>query len=162
MGGAAFRDARIRVVLGAIIRAGAYIAPGAVLDSWSTVGFNAQLGAHCHISGGVGLDGVIEPIGDNPVVIEDNVFIGARSEVAEGVTVCSRAVIGMGISPGASTLIIDRVSVEVPTNAVVIVGNRDDPKLPGVSLACAVIVKYADECTRSKTALSDLVRELNL
>ncbi|SDW81459.1 2,3,4,5-tetrahydropyridine-2,6-dicarboxylate N-succinyltransferase [Pseudomonas syringae] len=180
---AAFRDARIRVVPGAVVRAGAYIAPGAVLmpcfinigayvgegtmiDTWSTVGSCAQVGARCHISGGVGLGGVLEPIGDNPVVIEDNVFIGARSEVAEGVIVRSGAVIGMGVYLGASTPIIDRATGEVrfgevPANAVVIAGNRADPKLPGVSLACAVIVKYVDERTRSKTALNDLVRALS-
>ncbi|MFI8224016.1 2,3,4,5-tetrahydropyridine-2,6-dicarboxylate N-succinyltransferase [Pseudomonas sp. NPDC085632] len=180
---AAFRDARIRVVPGAVVRAGAYIAPGAVLmpcfinigayvgegtmiDTWSTVGSCAQVGARCHISGGVGLGGVLEPIGNNPVVIEDNVFIGARSEVAEGVIVRNGAVIGMGVYLGASTPIIDRATGdvrfgEVPANAVVIAGNRADPKLPGVSLACAVIVKYVDERTRSKTSLNDLVRELS-
>lgn len=180
---AAFRDACIRVVPGAVVRAGAYIAPGAVLmpcfinigsyvgegtmiDTWSTVGSCAQVGAHCHISGGVGLGGVLEPIGDNPVIIEDNVFIGARSEIAEGVIVRNGAVIGMGVYLGASTPIIDRETGgvhfgEVPANAVLIAGNRADPKLPGVSLACAVIVKYVDERTRSKTALNDLVRELS-
>ncbi|WP_447894999.1 2,3,4,5-tetrahydropyridine-2,6-dicarboxylate N-succinyltransferase [Vreelandella sp. GE22] len=179
----AFRNARIRVVPGAVVRAGAYIGPGAVLmpcfinigayvgegtmiDTWSTVGSCAQVGAHCHISGGVGLGGVLEPLGDNPVVIEDNVFIGARSEVAEGVIVRSGAVIGMGVYLSASTPIIDRASGEVrygevPTNAVVIAGSRADPKLPGVSLSCAVIVKYVDERTRSKTTLNDLVRALS-
>ncbi|RLM06689.1 2,3,4,5-tetrahydropyridine-2,6-dicarboxylate N-succinyltransferase [Gibbsiella quercinecans] len=180
---ASFRDARIQVVPGAVVRAGLYIALGVVLmpciinvgayigegtmsDTWATVGSCAQVGAHCHISGGVGLGGVLEPIGDNPVVIEDNVFIGARSEVAEGIIVHSGAVIGMGVYLSASTPIVDRASGEVhfgevPANAVVIAGNRADPKLPGVSLFCAVIVKYVDERTHSKTALNDLIRELS-
>ncbi|MDT9687042.1 2,3,4,5-tetrahydropyridine-2,6-dicarboxylate N-succinyltransferase [Streptomyces sp. P9(2023)] len=176
-----FEKARIRVVPGAVVRRGAYVAPGAVLmpsfvnigayvgagtmiDTWATVGSCAQVGERCHISGGAGIGGVLEPIGDNPVVIEDDVFVGARSEIAEGVRVRTGAVIGMGVYLGASTPIVDRATGEVtrgevPENAVVVPGARTDPKRPELSTYAAVIVKYADERTRGKTALNDLVRD---
>ncbi len=176
-----FEKARIRVVPGAVVRYGAYVAPGAVLmpsfvnigayvgagtmiDTWATVGSCAQVGERCHISGGAGIGGVLEPIGDNPVIIEDDVFVGARSEIAEGVRVRRGAVIGMGVFLGASTPIVDRVSGEVlrgevPENAVVVPGTRTDPGRPEISISAAVIVKYADERTRGKTALNDLVRD---
>jgi 2,3,4,5-tetrahydropyridine-2-carboxylate N-succinyltransferase/putative acetyltransferase len=176
-----FPAARIRVVPGAVVRRGAYLGPGVVLmpcfvnvgahigagtmiDTWATVGSCAQVGERCHISGGAGLGGVLEPIGEEPVVIEDDVFVGARSEIAEGVRVCRGAVIGMGVYLGRSTPIVDRASGEVsygevPEDAVVVSGTRADPRHPDISLYCAVIVKYADERTRGKTALNDLVRD---
>ncbi|MCT9008476.1 2,3,4,5-tetrahydropyridine-2,6-dicarboxylate N-succinyltransferase [Streptomyces sp. NPDC054766] len=176
-----FEKSRIRVVPGAVVRHGAYVAPGVVLmpsfvnigayvgagtmiDTWATVGSCAQIGERCHISGGAGIGGVLEPIGDNPVVIEDDVFIGARSEVAEGVRVRRGAVIGMGVYLGASTPIVDRATGEVlrgevPEDAVVVAGARTDPRRPEISTYAAVIVKYADERTRGKTALNDLVRD---
>jgi 2,3,4,5-tetrahydropyridine-2,6-dicarboxylate N-succinyltransferase/diaminopimelate decarboxylase len=176
-----FARARIRAVPGAVVRYGAYVAPGAVLmpsfinvgafvgadtmiDTWATVGSCAQVGERCHISGGAGLGGVLEPIGDGPVIIEDGVFVGARSEIAEGVRVRRGAVIGMGVYLGRSTPILDRAtgetrSGEVPENAVVVAGARADPRRPGLSTYSAVIVKYADERTRAKTALTDLVRD---
>jgi 2,3,4,5-tetrahydropyridine-2,6-dicarboxylate N-succinyltransferase len=176
-----FQAASIRVVPGAVARYGSYIAPGAVLmpcfvnvgayigpgtmiDTWATVGSCAQIGARCHISGGAGIGGVLEPIGEQPVLIEDDVFVGARSEVAEGVRVRSGAVIGMGVFLGRSTPIIDRASGEisygeVPENAVIVAGARTDPRRPDISVYAAVIAKYADERTRGKTALNDLVRD---
>ncbi|TDC00817.1 2,3,4,5-tetrahydropyridine-2,6-dicarboxylate N-succinyltransferase [Micromonospora fluostatini] len=176
-----FEKSRLRVVPGAVVRYGAYVAPGAVLmpsfvnvgayvgagtmvDTWATVGSCAQIGERCHISGGAGIGGVLEPIGDNPVVIEDDVFVGARSEVAEGVRVRTGAVIGMGVYLGRSTPIVDRATGEVtygevPENAVVVAGARATAQQPGLSVYAAVIVKYADERTRGKTALNDLVRD---
>jgi 2,3,4,5-tetrahydropyridine-2-carboxylate N-succinyltransferase/putative acetyltransferase len=176
-----FLEARIRVVAGAVVRRGAYVGPGAVLmpsfvnigayvgagtmiDTWATVGSCAQVGTRCHISGGAGLGGVLEPIGGVPVVIEDEVFVGARSEIAEGVRVRRGAVIGMGVFLGASTPIVDRASGEVrygevPENAVVVPGSRATAQQPGLSTYAAVIVKYADASTRGKTALDDLFRE---
>ncbi|HEV2377249.1 MAG TPA: 2,3,4,5-tetrahydropyridine-2,6-dicarboxylate N-succinyltransferase [Streptosporangiaceae bacterium] len=176
-----FQAASIRVVPGVVARYGSYIGPGAVLmpcfvnvgayigagtmiDTWATVGSCAQIGARCHISGGAGIGGVLEPIGEQPVVVEDDVFVGARSEIAEGVRVRSGAVIGMGVFLGRSTPIIDRASGEVsygevPENAVVVPGARTDPRRPEISVYAAVIVKYADDRTRGKTALNDLVRD---
>lgn len=177
----AFRDAGIRVVPGAVVRYGAHIAPGTILmpcfvnvgahigaatmvDTWATIGSCAQVGARCHISGGAGIGGVLEPLGDLPVVVEDEVFVGARSEVAEGVRVRSGAVLAMGVYLGRSTPIVDRASGEVlygdvPENAVVVPGARADPRHPGLSTYAAVIVKYADDRTRGKTALNELVRD---
>ncbi len=176
-----FRESGIRVVPGAVVRHGAYVAPGVVLmpcfvnvgayvgagtmiDTWATVGSCAQIGKRCHISGGAGIGGVLEPLGDDPVVIEDEVFVGARSEVAEGVRVRRGAVLGMGVYLGRSTPIVDRASGEVhhgevPENAVVVPGARVDPRRPTISVYSAVIVKYADERTRGRTALNDLVRD---
>lgn len=176
-----FTAAEIRVVPGAVVRRGAYIARGAILmpcfvnigayvgertmiDTWATVGSCAQVGARCHISGGAGIGGVLEPIGDVPVVIEDDVFVGARAEIAEGVRVRRGAVVGMGVFIGRSTPIIDRASGnittgEVPENAVVVAGARADPQRPELSTYAAIIVKNADDRTRGKTALNPLVRE---
>ena len=181
-----FEKAGFRVVPDAVVRHSAYIAPGAVLmpcflnigcrvgegtmiDTWSTVGSCAQVGANCHISGGVGLGGVLEPLQAGPVIIEDDVFIGARSEVAEGVTVEKGSVISMGVFLGASTKIIDRESGEifrgcVPAYSVVIPGTLPSNKTlpdgsPAPSLACAVIVKRVDERTRSKTSVNELLRD---
>ncbi|MFY1700769.1 2,3,4,5-tetrahydropyridine-2,6-dicarboxylate N-succinyltransferase [Micromonospora sp. WMMA1923] len=176
-----FEKSRLRVVPGAVVRYGSHIAPGAVLmpsfvnvgayvgagtmvDTWATIGSCAQIGQRCHISGGAGIGGVLEPLGEQPVVIEDDVFVGARCEIAEGVRVRAGAVLGMGVYLGRSTPIVDRASGavsygEVPPNAVVVPGSRAVAQQPGLSLAAAVIVKYADERTRGKTALNDLVRD---
>lgn len=176
-----FTRARVRVVPGAVVRYGAYLGPGAILmpsfvnvgayvgagtliDTWATVGSCAQVGERCHISGGAGLGGVLEPVGDDPVIIEDGVFVGARSEIAEGVRVRQGAVIGMGVYLGRSTPIVDRATGEVgygevPPDAVVVAGARTDPRRPGLSVYAAVIVKYADRRTRDKTTLNDLVRD---
>ena len=180
-----FRAAGFRAVPGAIVRRGAYIAPGAVLmpsfvnlgarvgentmiDTWATVGSCAQIGANVHISGGTGIGGVLEPLQAGPVIIEDNAFIGARSEVAEGVVVETGAVISMGVFIGASTKIVDRASGavfmgRVPAYSVVVPGSLPGKPLPdgspGPSLYCAVIVKTVDAQTRSKTGINELLRD---
>ncbi len=175
-----FREAGFRMVPGSVVRRGSFIAKGAVLipsfvnigayvgentmiDTWATVGSCAQIGANVHISGGTGIGGVLEPLQAGPVIIEDNVFVGARSEVAEGVIVREGAVISMGVFLGASTKIIDRASGnvyrgEVPSYAVVVPGSLPDPK-GGPSLSCAVIVKTVDAQTRSKTGINELLRD---
>jgi len=179
-GEADFQNAGFRAVPGAIVRRGAFVAPGAVLmpsfvnigayvgegtmvDTWATVGSCAQIGSNVHISGGAGIGGVLEPIQAGPVIIEDNCFIGARSEVAEGVVVEEGSVLSMGVFLGASTKIVDRSSGEVvygrvPAYSVVVPGampGRDG----GPALACAVIVKRVDERTRSKTSINELLRD---
>ena len=182
---ARFREAGFRVVPGAVARRGAYIAKGAVLmpsfvnigayvgegtmvDTWATVGSCAQIGKGVHMSGGVGIGGVLEPLQAGPVVIEDNCFIGARSEVAEGVVVGEGAVLSMGVYLGASTKIVDRATGEVhigrvPPYAVVVPGSLPGKPLPdgtpGPSLYCAVIVKTVDAQTRSKTGINELLRD---
>jgi 2,3,4,5-tetrahydropyridine-2-carboxylate N-succinyltransferase len=175
-----FEAAGFRAVPGAIVRRGAYIAPGAVLmpsfvnigayvgegtmvDTWATVGSCAQIGRNVHISGGTGIGGVLEPLQAGPVIIEDNCFIGARSEVAEGVVVEEGAVISMGVFLGASTKIVDRATGEViygrvPAYSVVVPGTLPG-KDGGPSLACAVIVKRVDAQTRSKTGINELLRD---
>ncbi|MBI3440849.1 MAG: 2,3,4,5-tetrahydropyridine-2,6-dicarboxylate N-succinyltransferase [Proteobacteria bacterium] len=179
MGEKEFREAGFRAVPGCFVRTGAYIAPqvvlmpsfinvgayvdqGAMVDTWSTIGSCAQIGKNCHISGGVGIGGVLEPLQDSPVIIEDNCFIGARSEVAEGVIVETGSVLSMGVYLGASTKIVDRDSGEifmgrVPAYSVVVPGSLAgaDGK-PG--LYCAVIVKRVDEKTRAKTSINELLR----
>jgi 2,3,4,5-tetrahydropyridine-2-carboxylate N-succinyltransferase len=157
------------VLMPSFINVGAYVDEGTMIDTWSTVGSCAQIGKNCHISGGVGIGGVLEPLQADPVIIEDNVFIGARSEVAEGVRVEEGAVISMGVFLGASTKIIDRESGEVimgrvPAYSVVIPGTLPSGKTmpggqPAPSLACAVIVKRVDEKTRSKTGINELLRD---
>lgn len=180
-----FKAAGFRAVPHCVVRRSAYVAPGAVLmpsflnvgayvdsgtmiDTWSTVGSCAQVGKNCHISGGVGIGGVLEPLQAEPVIIEDNVFIGARSEVAEGVIVEEGSVISMGVFIGASTKIIDRATGEVhmgrvPAYSVVVPGTLPGKNLPdaspGPGLACAVIVKRVDEKTRSKTGVNELLRD---
>ena len=175
-----FEAAAFRAVPGAIVRRGAFIAPGAVLmpsfvnigarvgegamiDTWATVGSCAQIGRNVHISGGTGIGGVLEPLQAGPVIIEDDCFIGARSEVAEGVIVEQGAVLSMGVFIGASTKIVDRASGEVhygrvPAYSVVVPGTLPG-KDGGPSLACAVIVKRVDERTRSKTSINELLRD---
>ncbi len=175
-----FAQAGFRSVPGAIVRRGAYIAPGAVLmpsfvnlgayigegtmiDTWATVGSCAQIGRNVHISGGTGIGGVLEPLQAGPVIIEDDCFIGARSEVAEGVVVEQGAVLSMGVFLGASTKIVDRATGEViygrvPAYSVVVPGTLP-AKDGGPSLACAVIVKRVDERTRSKTSINELLRD---
>ena len=175
-----FQTAGFRAVPGSIVRRGAFIAPGAVLmpsfvnigayvgegtmvDTWATVGSCAQIGRNVHISGGAGIGGVLEPLQAGPVIIEDDCFIGARSEVAEGVVVEQGAVLSMGVFLGASTKIVDRASGEVhygrvPAYSVVVPGSLPG-KDGGPSLACAVIVKRVDERTRSKTSINELLRD---
>jgi 2,3,4,5-tetrahydropyridine-2-carboxylate N-succinyltransferase len=185
-GEAEFRAAGFRAVPGCIVRHSAYIAPGVVLmpsfvnlgahvgsgtmvDTWATVGSCAQIGKNVHISGGAGIGGVLEPLQAGPVVIEDNCFIGARSEVAEGVIVGEGSVLSMGVFLGQSTKIVDRATGEifmgrVPPYSVVVPGSLPAKPLPssneaGPSLACAVIVKRVDEQTRSKTSINELLRD---
>jgi 2,3,4,5-tetrahydropyridine-2-carboxylate N-succinyltransferase len=179
-----FSEAGFRAVPGAVVRRGAFIAKDAVLmpsftnigayvgegtmvDTWTTVGSCAQIGKHCHLSGGVGIGGVLEPLQANPVIIEDNCFVGARSEVAEGVIVREGSVIGMGVYLGQSTPIINRATGEtiygeVPPYSVVVSGNRPGKPMEGQnwgpSLYCAVIVKQVDAGTRSKTSVNELLR----
>ncbi len=180
-----FKAAGFRAVPGAVVRRSAYIAPnvilmpsfvnvgayvdsGTMVDTWATVGSCAQIGKNCHISGGAGIGGVLEPLQANPVVIEDDCFIGARSEVAEGVVVERGSVLSMGVFLGASTKIIDRATGEVfygrvPAYSVVVPGSLPGKPLPdgtpGPALYCAVIVKRVDERTRSKTSINDLLRD---
>ncbi len=175
-----FRAAGFRAVPGAIVRRSAFIAPGVVLmpsfvnlgayvdegtmiDTWATVGSCAQIGKRCHISGGAGIGGVLEPLQAGPVVIEDDCFIGARAEVAEGVVVRQGSVLSMGVYLGASTRIVDRATGdvfygEVPPYSVVVSGAMPGAS-GGPSLYCAVIVKKVDERTRAKTSINDLLRD---
>jgi 2,3,4,5-tetrahydropyridine-2-carboxylate N-succinyltransferase len=181
----AFRKAGFRAVPNAIVRRGAHIAPGVVLmpsfvnigahvesgtmvDTWATVGSCAQIGRNVHLSGGAGIGGVLEPLQANPTIIEDDCFIGARSEVVEGVIVGRGSVLSMGVFIGASTKIVDRATGEVfmgrvPPYSVVVAGALPGKNLPdgqpGPSLACAVIVKRVDEQTRSKTSINELLRD---
>jgi 2,3,4,5-tetrahydropyridine-2,6-dicarboxylate N-succinyltransferase len=175
-----FSAAGFRAVPGSIVRRSAYIAPNVVLmpsfvnlgayvdsgtmvDTWATVGSCAQIGKNCHISGGAGIGGVLEPLQAGPVIIEDNCFVGARSEVAEGVIVRTGSVLSMGVFIGASTKIVDRESGqvlqgEVPAYSVVVPGTLPG-KNGGPGLYCAVIVKRVDEKTRSKTSINELLRD---
>ena len=180
-----FRAAGFRAVPNCIVRRSAFIAPGVVLmpsfvnvgayvdsgtmvDTWATVGSCAQIGKNCHISGGTGIGGVLEPLQAGPVIIEDNCFIGARAEVAEGVVVEEGSVLSMGVYIGASTKIVDRTTGEihmgrVPAYSVVVSGSLPGKPLPdgspGPSLYCAVIVKRVDEKTRAKTSINELLRD---
>jgi 2,3,4,5-tetrahydropyridine-2-carboxylate N-succinyltransferase len=182
---ARFRAAGFRAVPGAVVRRSAYIAPGVVLmpsfvnlgahvgegtmiDTWATVGSCAQIGKSCHISGGAGIGGVLEPLQAEPVIIEDRCFIGARSEVAEGAIVREGAVLAMGVFIGASTRVVDRATGEtfqgeVPPYAVVVPGALPGKPMqngmPGPALCCAVIVKRVDEKTRAKTSINELLRD---
>jgi 2,3,4,5-tetrahydropyridine-2,6-dicarboxylate N-succinyltransferase len=177
---ARFREAGIRVVPGAIAREGAFIAPGCVLmpsfvnigaylgpgtmvDTWASIGSCAQIGANCHISAGSGIGGVLEPMQANPTIIGDNCFIGARSEIVEGVIVGEGSVVAMGVFITQSTKIVHRATGEVvrgriPPYSVVVPGTLPDPA-GGPSLACAVIIKTVDAGTRAKTAINDLLRD---
>ena len=153
------------VLMPCFINLGAYVDQGTMIDTWASVGSCAQVGKNCHISGGPGIGGVLEPLQAGPVIIEDNCFIGARSEIAEGVLVEEGAVISMGVYIGASTKIIDRetgkvIYGKVPAYSVVVPGSSPNTKNPkGPSLYCAVIVKKVDEKTRSKTSINDLLRD---
>ena len=175
-----FQKAGLRAVPPAAVRRGAYIAPGVVLmpsytnigayvgegtmiDTWASVGSCAQVGKNCHISAGTGIGGVLEPLQANPTIIEDNCFIGARSEVVEGVIVGEGSVIAMGVFITQSTKIVNRQTGEIsygriPPYSVVVPGTLPDPK-GGPSLACAVIVKTVDEGTRAKTSINELLRD---
>ncbi len=180
-----FQAAGFRAVPGAVVRRSAYVAPGVVLmpsfvnvgayvdratmvDTWATVGSCAQIGRNVHLSGGVGIGGVLEPLQANPTIIEDDCFIGARSEVVEGVIVERGSVLSMGVFISASTRIIDRTTGDVfygrvPAYSVVVPGSMPGKPLPdgspGPSLSCAVIVKRVDERTRSKTSINELLRD---
>ena len=182
---ARFREAGLRAVPNCVVRHSAYIAPGVVLmpcfvnlgayvdsgtmiDTWATVGSCAQVGKNCHISGGAGIGGVLEPLQAGPVVLENNCFVGARSEVAEGVIVREGAVLSMGVFIGASTRIIDRETGEtfqgeVPAYSVLVPGSLPGGPtkkgIPGPNLYCAVIVKRVDETTRAKTSINELLRD---
>ena len=156
------------VLMPSFVNIGAYVGEGTMVDSWATVGSCAQIGKNVHLSGGVGIGGVLEPLQANPVVIEDNCFIGARAEVAEGVIVEEGAVLSMGVYLGASTKIIDRATGEVfigrvPAYSVVVPGSLPGKPLPdgtpGPSLYCAVIVKRVDAQTRAKTGINELLRD---
>ncbi len=175
-----FDKAGLRAVPGAIVRRGAYIAPGVVLmpsfvnigarvgagtmvDTWASIGSCAQVGEHCHISAGAGIGGVLEPLQANPTIIEDNCFIGARSEVVEGMIVREGSVLAMGVFISASTKIVERktgkiIYGEIPPYSVVVPGALPDEN-GGPSLACAVIVKTVDEKTRAKTGVNELLRD---
>ena len=182
--GGDFEEAGFRAVPGAIVRRsahiaknvvlmpsfvnlGAHVGEGTMVDTWATVGSCAQIGRNVHLSGGVGIGGVLEPLQAGPVIIEDNCFIGARSEVVEGCIVREGAVLGMGVFIGQSTKIVDRATGEVfygevPAYSVVVAGTLPGKPLangePGPSLYCAVIVKRVDEKTRSKTSINELLR----
>jgi 2,3,4,5-tetrahydropyridine-2-carboxylate N-succinyltransferase len=185
-GASEFEAAGFRAVPSAVVRRSAYIAPGAVLmpsfvnlgahvgantrvDTWATVGSCAQIGANVHLSGGVGIGGVLEPLQAGPTIIEDNCFIGARSEVVEGCIVREGSVLGMGVFIGKSTKIVDRATGEVmygevPPYSVVVAGSMASGKAmangqPAPNLYCAVIVKRVDEQTRSKTGINELLRD---
>jgi 2,3,4,5-tetrahydropyridine-2-carboxylate N-succinyltransferase len=151
------------VLMPCFVNAGAYVGEGTMVDSWATVGSCAQVGRNCHISGGAGIAGVLEPLQAAPVIIEDNCFIGARAEVAEGVIVGEGAVLAMGVFIGASTKIVERANgnihqARVPPYSVVVPGTL--PAMAGQpALACAVIVKRVDEKTRAKTSINDLLRD---
>jgi 2,3,4,5-tetrahydropyridine-2-carboxylate N-succinyltransferase len=157
------------VLMPSFVNLGAYVDEGTMVDTWATVGSCAQIGKNCHISGGAGIGGVLEPLQAGPVIIEDNCFIGARAEVAEGVVVREGSVLSMGVYLGASTKIVDRASGEimygeVPPYSVVVSGTLPSEKpasdnKPNPSLYCAVIVKRVDERTRSKTSINELLRD---
>ncbi len=153
------------VLLPSFVNLGAYVDEGSMIDAWATVGSCAQIGKNCHISGGAGIGGVLEPLQANPVIIEDDCFIGARAEIAEGVIVEKGSVISMGVYIGASTKIVDRETGEifygrVPAYSVVVPGNIASTKGDkNVSLYAAVIVKKVDEKTRSKTSINELLRD---
>ena len=156
------------VLMPSFVNLGAYVDEGTMIDTWATVGSCAQIGKNCHISGGAGIGGVLEPLQANPVIIEDNCFVGARSEVAEGVIIGEGSVLSMGVFIGASTKIVDRSTGEiymgkVPPYSVVVPGSLPGKTLPngtmGPSLYCTVIVKRVDEKTRSKTSINDLLRD---
>ena len=157
--------AKNAVLMPCFVNLGAYVDEGTMIDTWASVGSCAQVGKNCHVSGGAGIGGGLEPLQAGPVIIEDNCFIGARSEIAEGVLVETGAVISMGVYIGASTKIIDRETGEitygkVPAYSVVVPGSLPNKKNPnGPSLYCAVIVKKVDEKTRSKTSINDLLRD---
>jgi 2,3,4,5-tetrahydropyridine-2-carboxylate N-succinyltransferase len=156
------------VLMPSFVNLGAYVDKGTMVDTWVTVGSCAQIGKDCHLSGGVGIGGVLEPLQANPVIIEDNCFIGARSEVVEGVIVGEGSVLSMGVFISASTKIIDRATGEihigkVPPYSVVVPGSlpgRANPDgSPSPSLYCCVIVKTVDAQTRSKTSINELLRD---
>lgn len=155
--------AKNAVLMPSYVNIGAYVGEGTMIDTWASVGSCAQVGANCHISAGTGIGGVLEPLQANPTIVEDNCFIGARSEVVEGVVVGEGSVIAMGVFITQSTKIVNRASGEIsygriPPYSVVVPGTLPDPK-GGPSLACAVIVKTVDAQTRAKTGVNELLRD---
>lgn len=151
------------VLMPSFVNVGAYVGEGTMVDTWATIGSCAQIGKNCHISGGTGIGGVLEPLQADPVIIEDNCFIGARSEIAEGVIVEEGSVISMGVFIGASTKIVDRATGEViygrvPAYSVVVSGSLPGKTPDAPNLYCAVIVKRVDEKTRSKTGINEILR----
>ena len=153
------------VLMPSFVNIGAYVDEGSMIDTWASVGSCAQVGKNCHISGGAGIGGVLEPMQANPTIIEDNCFVGARAEIAEGVIVGKGSVLSMGVYIGASTRIVDRSTGEihygkVPEYSVIVPGSMPSKNNPeGPSLYCVVIVKKVDEKTRSKTSINDLLRD---
>ena len=153
------------VLMPSFLNIGAYVDEGSMIDTWASVGSCAQVGKNCHISGGAGIGGVLEPMQANPTIIEDNCFVGARAEIAEGVIVGKGSVLSMGVYIGASTRIFDRATGKihygkVPEYSVIVPGSMPSKKNPdGPSLYCVVIVKKVDEKTRSKTSINDLLRD---
>ena len=153
------------VLMPSFVNVGAYVDEGTMIDTWASVGSCAQVGKNCHISGGAGIGGVLEPMQANPTIVEDNCFLGARSEIAEGVIIEKGSVLSMGVYIGASTRIIDRATGEihygkVPEYSVVVPGSMPSKNNPsGPSLYCVIIVKKVDEKTRSKTSINDLLRD---
>jgi 2,3,4,5-tetrahydropyridine-2,6-dicarboxylate N-succinyltransferase len=155
------------VLIPSFVNLGAYVDSGTMVDTWATVGSCAQIGKNVHLSGGVGIGGVLEPLQANPVIVEDNCFIGARSEVVEGVLVGEGSVLAMGVFLSASTKIIDRATGQihigrVPPYSVIVPGTMPGKPIgnePGPSLYCAVIVKTVDAQTRSKTSINELLRD---
>lgn len=155
---------RNAILMPSFVNIGAYVGEGTLVDTWATIGSCAQIGKNCHISGGTGIGGVLEPVQANPVIIEDNCFIGARSEIAEGVIVEEGAVISMGVFLGASTKIVDRATGDVsygrvPAYSVVVPGVLPAKDVFAPALSCAVIIKRVDEKTRVKTSINALLRD---
>ena len=152
------------VLMPSFVNIGAYVGSGTMIDTWASVGSCAQIGKNCHISGGAGIGGVLEPMQANPTIVEDNCFIGARSEIVEGIIVGEGSVLSMGVFIGQSTKIVDRetgkvIFGKIPPYSVIVPGSLPSKEGKGPSLSCAVIIKQVDEKTRSKTSINDLLRE---
>ena len=152
------------VLMPSFVNIGAYVDSGTMIDTWASVGSCAQIGKNCHISGGAGIGGVLEPMQANPTIIEDNCFIGARSEIVEGAIVGEGSVLSMGVFIGQSTKIVDRetrkvIFGKIPPYSVIVPGSLPSKDGKGPSLSCAVIIKQVDEKTRSKTSINDLLRD---
>jgi len=152
------------ILMPSFVNLGAFVDEGTMIDTWATVGSCAQIGKNCHISGGAGIGGVLEPMQANPTIVEDNCFVGARSEIVEGIIVGEGSVLSMGVFNGQSTKIVDRITGniifgKIPPYSVIVPGSLPSKDGKGPSLSCAVIIKQVDEKTRSKTSINDLLRE---